>query len=202
MNHNQTLNHTQTLHLVLTALFLALILLLGLTPIGLIPLGFINVTILCVPVIVGTLLLGLKTGLLLGLCFGGVSALSAFGIYGTPSALAGALVAASPVLAAVMCFFPRLMVPVVAHLVYKLISKGEPAKKRAVPFAAVAGSLTNTILYLGLMLLFYVMMGIDSEGVLTLIGGTGLIAGTSEAVVAALIATPVLAAVWSAQKHK
>ena len=196
------MNHNQTLHLVLTALFVALVLLLGLTPIGLIPLGFINVTVLCVPVIVGTLLLGLKTGLLLGFCFGGVSALSAFGIYGTPSALAGALVAASPVLAAVMCFLPRLMVPVVAHLVYKLISKGEPARKRAVPFAAVAGSLTNTILYLGLMLLFYVMMGINSEGVLALIGGTGLIAGSSEAVVAALIATPVLAALWKVRKQK
>ena len=194
------MNHNQTLHLVLTALFVALVLLLGLTPIGLIPLGFINVTVLCVPVIVGTLLLGLKTGLLLGFCFGGVSALSAFGIYGTPSALAGALVAASPALAAVMCFLPRLMVPVVAHLVYKLVSKGEPARKRAVPFAAVAGSLTNTSLYLGLMLLFYVMLGIDSEGVLALIGGTGLIAGTSEAVVAALIATPVLAALWRVRK--
>ena len=190
------MNHNQTLHLVLTALFIALVLLLGLTPIGLIPLGFINVTVLCVPVIVGTLLLGLKTGLVLGLCFGSVSALSAFGIYGTPSALAGALVAASPVLAAIMCFAPRLMVPVVAHLVYKLVSKGEPAKKRAVPFAAVAGSLTNTVLYLGMMLLFYVLMGINSEGVLALIGGAGLIAGTSEAVVAALIATPVLAALW------
>ena len=198
------MNHNQTLHLVLTALFVALVLLLGLTPIGLIPLGFINVTVLCVPVIVGTLLLGLKTGLLPGFCFGAVSALSAFGIYGTPSALAGALVAASPALAAVMCFLPRLMVPVAAHLVYKLVSKGEPARKRAVPFAAVAGSLTNTILYLGLMLLFYVMLGINSEGVLALIGGTGLIAGTSEAVVAALIATPVLAALWrvGAQRRK
>ena len=195
------MNHNQTLHLVLTALFVALVLLLGLTPIGLIPLGFINVTVLCVPVIVGTLLLGLRTGLLLGFCFGGVSALSAFGIYGTPSALAGALVAASPVLAAIMCFLPRLMVPVVAHLVYRLVSKGEPTKKRAVPFAAVAGSLTNTILYLGLMLLFYVIMGINSEGVLTLIGGTGLIAGTSEAVVAALIATPVLAALWRVSRR-
>ena len=194
------MNHKQTLHFVLTALFLALVLLLGLTPIGLIPLGFINVTVLCVPVIVGTLLLGIKTGLLLGFCFGAVSALSAFGIYGTPSALAGALVAASPILAAVMCFLPRLMVPVVAHVVYKLVSKGERAKKRAVPFAAVAGSLTNTVLYLGLMLLFYVMLGINSEKVLALIGGTGLIAGGSEAVVAALISTPVLAALWKVQK--
>ncbi len=196
------MNHNQTLHLVLTALFIALVLLLGLTPIGLIPLGFINVTILCVPVIAGTLLLGLKTGLLLGLCFGGVSALSAFGIYGTPSALAGALVAASPALAAVMCFLPRLMVPVTAHLVYRLASKGEAERVRAVPFAAVAGSLTNTILYLGLMLLFYVIMGINSEKVLALITGTGLIAGSAEAVMAAVICTPVLAALWRVRRKK
>ena len=196
------MNHNQTLHLVLTALFIALVLLLGLTPIGLIPLGFINVTILCVPVIAGTLLLGLKTGLLLGLCFGGVSALSAFGIYGTPSALAGALVAASPALAAVMCFLPRLMVPVTAHLVYRLASKGEAERVRAVPFAAVAGSLTNTILYLGLMLLFYVIMGINSEKVLALITGTGLIAGSAEAVTAAVICTPVLAALWRVRRKK
>ncbi len=196
------MNHKQMQTFVLTALFTALVLLLGLTPIGLIPLGFINVTILCVPVVVGTLLLGLKPGLVLGLCFGGVSALSAFGIYGTPSALAGALVAASPTLAAIMCFLPRLMVPVVAHLVYKAVSKGKRASSRAVPLAAIAGSLTNTVLYLGLMLLFYVIMGINSEKVLALIGGTGLIAGSLEAVVAALISTPVLAALWKIQQVK
>ena len=95
-----------TKQLVLTALFIALILLFGLTPIGMIPLGFINISLLGVPVVIGTLVLGLKTGLLLGFCFGTVSALSAFGIYGTPSALAAALVAASPLLAALMCYVP------------------------------------------------------------------------------------------------
>lgn len=201
LNGGKTM-HAKMRNFVLTALFIALVLLLGLTPIGLIPLGFVNVTILCVPVIVGTLLLGLKTGLILGLCFGAVSALSAFGIYGTPSALAGALVAASPALAAVMCFLPRLLVPVSTHLVYKLIAGGNAESKKAVPVAAVAGSLTNTVFYLGLMLLFYIMMGINSEKVLALIGGTGLIAGSSEAVVAALISTPVMVALWKFQKQK
>ena len=66
--------------------------------------------------------------------------------------------------------------------------------KLAVTASAVAGSLTNTIFYLGLMLLFYVIMGINSEKVLTLIGGTGLIAGSLEAVANALITTPVVLA--------
>lgn len=57
-------------------------------------------------------------------------------------------------------------------------------------------SLTNTILYLGLMLLFYGMMGIDSANVLKLITGTGLIAGSLEAITAALLSTPILSALW------
>ena len=63
----------------------------------------------------------------------------------------------------------------------------------------MAGSLTNTIFYLGLMLLFYVIMGINSEKVLTLIGGTGLIAGSLEAVANALITTPVVLALRKLQ---
>lgn len=187
------MNHNQMFRFVLTALFIALILLLGLTPVGMIPLGFINISILGVPVVIGTLILGLKTGLLLGACFGTISALSAFGIYGTPSALAGTLVAANPVLAAIMCYAPRLLVPVVAWCVHKLISsKGKG--RLAITASAVAGSLTNTVFYLGLMLLFYIIMGINSERVLTLIGGTGLIAGSLEAVANALITTPVVLA--------
>ena len=194
------MNHEQMRAFVLTALFVALILLLGLTPIGMIPLGFINISLLGVPVVIGTLVLGLKRGLLLGLCFGAVSALSAFGIYGTPSALAAALVAASPALAALMCFVPRLLIPVITMLVYRLIGRRQAKAIKAVPFAAAAGSLTNTVLYLGLMLLFYIIMGINSEKVLALIGGTGLIAGSMEAVANAIVSTAVAAAVWKVRR--
>jgi len=169
--------NSKTRHMAVTALFMALILLLGFTPLGIIPLGFINVTTLCIPVIIGTIVLGLKTGMILGFCFGTVSAMSAFGIAGTPSSLAATLVAANPLLALIMCYVPRLLVPAVVHLVYKLTSRGREQSKAALPVAAAAGSLTNTIFYLGLMLLFYVMMGIEYANLLALISGTGLIAG-------------------------
>ena len=61
--------------------------------------------------------------------------------------------------------------------------------------AAALGSLTNTVLYLGLMLLFYIFCGIDTTSVLALIGGTALIAGSCEALAAAILVPPVLAAV-------
>ena len=194
------MNHEQMRAFVFTALFVALILLLGLTPIGMIPLGFINISLLGVPVVIGALMLGLKKGMLLGLCFGTVSALSAFGIYGTPSALAAALVTASPLLAALMCFVPRLLIPVFTCAVYRLVSGGREKAIRAVPFAAAAGSLTNTIFYLGLMLLFYVMAGVETAGVLAVIGGTGLIAGSLEAVANALVSSAVAAAIWRVRR--
>ena len=194
--------HNSTYRLVLTALFVALVILFGLTPVGLISLGFINVTLLCIPVIAGTLILGLKTGLLLGACFGLVSFLSMLGVspLTPPSALAADLFSANGFLAAVMCFVPRLAVPAVAWGVYKLAAKKEERSRRALPFAAAAGSIANTILYLGMMLLFYVLCGLDASAILGLIAGTGAIAGVSEAVVAAVIVTPVVAAIWKIQK--
>ena len=176
--------------LTMLALFAALVVLLGLTPLGLIPLGFINVTILCVPVIAGTLLLGWRSGLLLGLCFGGVSLFAAMT---RPSTLVGTLLGASPFLVVVMSLLPRLLVPLVSWLVYQLAGRRLNSHV-ATAVAAACGSLTNTVFYLGLMLLFYVMCGIDTSGVLALIGGIGLIAGGCEAVAAALLVTPILAA--------
>ena len=183
-------------NLVLLALFVALIVLLGFTPLGLIPLGFINVTILCVPVVVGALYMGWKSGLVLGLAFGLTSFISALM---KPSALVSTLMGASPALVAVMSILPRLLVPLVACGVHaRLRGKRE---NLAVGVAAVCGSLTNTVFYLGLMLLFYVLCGIDTASVLSLIGGTALIAGTCEAVAAAVLCTPILLALRRLKKH-
>ena len=63
----------KTRKLALTALFVAFILLLGFTPLGMIPLPWIKVSILSIPVSVGTLILGLPSGLVLGAMFGTVS---------------------------------------------------------------------------------------------------------------------------------
>ena len=189
-----------TRQLTLTAIFIALVILLGLTPLGLIPLGFINVTILHIPVIIGTLALGLKGGVILGLTFGIVSTLRAFGIPLPASALVSNLMAESPLLVVVMSMFPRLMVPLVTYGVHRLLTGRGARRCVALPVAAVAGTLTNTILYLGLMLLFYVLTALDAAAVLGLIAGTGAIGGGAESVVAALVATPVVLALEKIQK--
>lgn len=189
------MNRKQLNNFVLLALFTALIILLGFTPLGMIPLGFINVTILCVPVVIGTIYMGLKNGMILGLTFGMVSFINALI---KPSALVSTLMGASPILGFVMALLPRLTVPLATWGAYALIRRWKPGVATAV--AAVCGSLTNTVLYLGLMLLFYILCGIDTAGVLGLIGGTALIAGTAEAATAAVLCTPILGALHRVRK--
>lgn len=233
---------------VLLALFVGLIFLLGLTPLGLIPLGVINVTLLCIPVAVGTIHMGWKRGLLLGLAFGATSFTSAML---RPSALVSTLMGANMVYMTVMTFLPRLCVPLVIWGVYRLLDKLQKRlsearsilnalpymtlclglallvyiiwgadsvyvllaiavilicggvfallqKKRrhvAVAVAAACGSLTNTVLYLGLMLLFYILCGIDNATVLTTIAAVAGGAGPAEAIAAAVICPPIVAAI-------
>ena len=180
-------------NLVLLALFIALIFLLGQTPLGLIPLGWCNVTLLVIPVAVGTLYMGLKSGLALGLAFGATSFLSALI---KPSVLVSTLMGASPVLTAIMTFVPRLCVPLVIYGVNHLMVAKHPNVAAAV--AAALGSVTNTVLYLGMMLLFYVLCGIDNSAVLAAIGATAGGAGPCEAIAAALICPPIVLALRKA----
>lgn len=164
---------------------------------GLIPLGFCNVTLLVIPVAVGTLFMGLKYGVLLGLTFGATSFVSALL---RPSTLVGTLMGASLPMVIVMTFLPRLMVPVVIHFVHKAMA--HKLEKTGLAVAAACGSLTNTILYLGLMLIFYMICGIDNTAVLTAIGATAGGAGPLEAVAAALITPPIVLALRKAMHKK
>lgn len=183
--------------MVMLALLSALIFLMGQTPIGLIPLGFCNVTLLVIPVAVGTLFMGLKSGLVLGFVFAATSFVSALL---RPSTLVATLMGSSVPLVIVMTFLPRLLVPVVIHLVHRLMARA--LDKTGLAVAAACGSLTNTIFYLGLMLLFYMMCGIDNTAVLTAIGATAGGAGPLEAIAAALITPPIVLALRKALHRK
>ncbi len=183
------------MNLVLLGLLAGLIFLMGQTPLGLIPLGFCNVTLLVIPVAVGTIYMGWKNGLVLGAAFAATSLLSALT---KPSALVGTLMGASPLLTIVMTILPRLCIPLVIAGVYHLLGKLKQPLDTAI--AAACGSLTNTILYLGMMLAFYMLCGIDSTQVLTTIGIVAGGAGPLEAIAAAVITPPILTALKKLKK--
>jgi len=146
--------------MVLTGLFMAIIIIMTTVPnIGYINLVVIKVTMVHVPVIIGSVLLGPKLGAVLGATFGLTSLIvNTF----NPSLLSFAF---SPFYqvgniggngwSVVIAMLPRTLVGVVPYLVYRLLMKLlENIKvKTAVSLAAagVSGALTNTVLVMSLI---------------------------------------------------
>jgi len=185
--------------MVLTALMIALMIVLQMTGIGLIRLGVINITFYCTVIAIGSMVLGLKSGLIQGFAFGTISLISAIQ---APSGLVAPLTATAVgwPLVALMCYVPRLLVPVAAWSVHKALEKQGMKAHISVAAGAAAGSLCNTILYLGLLLVNYSITVANYPGLLATVGTIALTGGIPEAIVAALVAPPVVIALRKVYK--
>lgn len=149
---------TGTNRLVLTALFCAIILLLNFTPIGYIQLPLIKATIIHVPVIIGSILLGPKIGAGLGFVFG---LTSLYNNTFAPTLLSFAFSPLIPVpgttsgswAALLIAFLPRILVGVVPYYFYVFLNKALGGRYNVLSLAlsGLIGSLTNTILVMNLI---------------------------------------------------
>ena len=131
----------------------AITFLLGLTPIGYIPLPTMKITILCIPVLIGVLLEGLGVGIWLGFVFGLTSLIQIF----MGDVLGLIIIEMSLLKTLAVVFIPRLLVPVVAYFVYKLVKLigNKITDKVGYAIAAFFGSATNTAFFIGFIFLLF-----------------------------------------------
>jgi uncharacterized membrane protein len=152
---------------------------------GNIPIPPLNPTIIHITVIVAAFVLSTKDGMLVGLVWGLARMVKAYTLPASPLDL---LLWTNPVIAVV----PRVMVGLVAGLVFHAFLKRKQ-EKRGMVIAAVLGSLTNTILVLGFIALFYgneyaTALNVDPSNLLKVLAGIVATNGIGEAVAAGLIA--------------
>lgn len=135
----------------LTAVLAAIILLMAFTPLGYLRVGPVSITFLVIPVVIGGMTLGPVRGGFLGAVFGATSFAQCF--MGDP--FGAALVALNPLAAAAACFVPRILIGVVAGVLFPALHK--LTKSNAVSFigTSVAGTLTNTVLFVGMVVGFF-----------------------------------------------
>ena len=150
---------------ILRALILSLLIIVpGITPYGLIPLGLVNLTILHIPVIIGAIVLKRGTSLILGLIFGLVSTLAAFGLSFAPqSGAISMLLSYSAPAVMIVCIIPRLLIPMATRVTFDRLKKHTRRMNTAVSLAALAGALTNTVAYLVCMGVFYGMYNLSDR---------------------------------------
>ena len=202
----------KTSEMVKMALFIALIILLSVTPLGYIPLGAINATTIQMPVIIGAVLFGWKKGAVLG------------GVFGVTSLIKNTLqpnltsFVFSPFIpvfgeesgsfwAVAICLVPRIMIGIVAAFVFSLLVKFKLNKTFASAAAGFCGSLINTVLVMGGIYLFFgesysAAKDIAYNALMATVSATITGAGITEAIVSAVVCGAICTALIKYSERK
>lgn len=193
-----------TMSMVQVAIFGAIICIMAFTPfLGYIPLGITRATIIHIPVIIASLLMGPKKGGVLGFVFGLTSFITntvnptATSFVFTPFYSVGEI--SGGIWSVIICFVPRILVGIVPYFVYKLALRfvSEDTRKKGVSnvgliLAGVTGALVNTLLVMNLIFIFYGDAYIEASGKAAALGYTFIVSviginGVPEAIVAGIL---------------
>lgn len=193
----------------MTTIFLAIVLLCAFTPLGFIHLGVIKATIIHIPIIIASIILGPKIGAFLGLVFGITSIINNTI---APTLLSFAFSPVIPVLgtdqgsfwALFIAIVPRVIVGVIPYYLYKAIKMAfkKAKEKQALFIAGLISTFIHTFLVMGsIALLFYdayaeAVQADGFVGIIIAIFSVFLTNGITEAILAAfltaMIAPPLL----------
>lgn len=190
------------LRLAMMGLFAALIVIMSFTPLGYLRTAGVEITFLAIPVALGAILLGPTGGAILGGIFGISSFITCFGF----SAFGTMLFGINPILTFILCIVPRVLMGWIGGLVFKAINNGEKRELLASSAACIVTPLVNTILFTGLLILFFW----NTEFIQGLAGGRNILAfipffvginGILETVACFIVGTAVGRALLAAQKR-
>lgn len=148
--------------LTLTALFIAIMLVMDFTPLGYITTGLFSITLMTIPVAIGAICIGVVPAAVLGLLFGLTSFLQAFGIGYLIDPTASILFSEKPLSYVIMCFVPRIIAGISAGLVFAAFKKNGHTGIVAMSLSSVCVPVLNTSLFLTAYILLYrdtVLMG-------------------------------------------
>ena len=198
--NNKKMNMASVLNLTLTAIFIAIIVVMSLTPIGYLKMGTIEISLLAIPVALGAALLGVGGGALLGLAFGVTSLIQCFGM----SAFGTALMGINPLFTAILCIVPRVLVGVASALVYKVL-KGKSIQPNVSSLLSfLTAAVVNTVLFVGLFIALFgrteFYAGLETQfattGVIAFfaafVGVNGIVEAVASAVVGGALGTVIM----------
>ncbi|WP_125761431.1 ECF transporter S component [Companilactobacillus hulinensis] len=178
-------------------ILMAIIFVQSLVPfLGFIPTGFINITIIHITVIVAAIVLGPKDGAIVGLVWGLGTMVRAFT---SPTSIIDTTVFTNPIVAVL----PRVIVGLVAGYLYLAFKNRFKKRVVAMGIASAFGSLTNTVLVLGLMRVMYAsalsqtyatQTDLLNKLLLIIVGTNGLPEMVAAIIIAPAISTAILKA--------
>ena len=186
---NKTTRRTRIARMTLLAMLVAVLVILAFVNIPM-PMG-LSITFNMIPVAIAAMAMGFPGGIIIGGAFGPIIFLQCFGIFGT-SALGAALVTYSPVLMFVQRVLSRVLVGVLAALVYKAMCGTKAPLYVRGAVTGFAAAFFNTLFFMTLLVLLFgntpeLADKIAAKGVIIYIITSVGINAVVEMVVAALV---------------
>lgn len=143
----------------LFAMFLAIEIVLVMTPLGFLRLGVLDITLMHLPVILTAVTMGKKAGMQMGFVFGVCSIMNATLRPGITSFVFSPFIEIAGVhgnwASLIVAIVPRVAIGYVSAVCYETIHKKETREKTALFMAGLLGSLTNTVLVLAGIYVFF-----------------------------------------------
>ncbi|MFC0476050.1 ECF transporter S component [Robertmurraya beringensis] len=185
----------KTFRMVLLGMLSAIIIIQTSIPfLGYIPMGPLSLTIIQVTVITAAIVLGTKEGAIIGGIWGIITFIRAFV---APTSVIAPIVFTNPLVSVL----PRILIGVVAAYVFHRLLSGKLNETVRMSVAGVLGSLTNTVLVLGFIYLFYGepyanFLKLDMEqllpALLTIVATNGMTEAILSGVLTPIISKPLL----------
>lgn len=149
----------KTQYMTFMAMFLAIEIILVVTPLGYIPIGPLSATTMHIPVIIAGIALGRKAGAQLGLVFGLTSLIRATLQPGITSFCFSPFVTVGNISgdwrSVVIALVPRILLGYLAGVIFDLLKDKFKNENVAAVASALVGAITNTVLVLGGIYLFF-----------------------------------------------
>jgi len=151
----------------------------------------LSITFNMIPVAIAAIAMGLPGGAIIGGVFGLISFLQCFGIIGF-SPMGAALVGVSPFLMFIQRFCSRVLVGVLAALIYRSLNRKGVKTQLSCTVTGFAAAFFNTLFFMGLLVLLfghteYMQNAMAGRGVITFIIASVGINAVVEMLVAALV---------------
>lgn len=209
-DRRRKMNMKKTQYMTYLAMFLAIEVILVVTPLGYMPIGPLSVTTMHIPVIIAGIILGKKAGASLGFVFGLTSMIRAtmqpsitsfcFSPFVTIGEISGNWESLF------IAFVPRILLGYLAGLAFEKLSERKMYDLTSVTIASLIGALTNTILVLSGIYLFFGeayanAVGVAYNTLISVLCGVIATNGIVEAILAAIISSLVYKALKHTIKH-
>lgn len=187
----------KTQYMTFMAMFLAIEIILVVTPLGYIPIGPLSATTMHIPVIVAGITLGKKAGAQLGFVFGLTSLIRATIQPGITSFCFSPFVTVGNISgdwkSVIIALVPRILLGYLAGVIFDLLKEKLNNESIAAVVSALVGAITNTVLVLGGIYLFFggayaKAINIAYSSLIAMLLGVVTTNGIVEAIIGAVVA--------------